>query len=293
MRGIGFYVGHVNYFAHAKALIYSISQNTNLLEKYEIFMAVGNHVSTDSVQFNEAFDPKMTHLVSVEIPVKLRHIPYLDKLIAAQSIESRCDEGLIWLDVESYFCNFKRLLPNEMTGEIYVNPVDKKNIGIAYGASLPFIWQEITSKLGVDLTDFDGVYTGISNEKIYPYFNIGMVWIEVSRGVFSLTVDTLFQMLEMDSVIDDIEKNPLSMIFIHQAVFTVAMLKLYGDLILPLPQKMNYPLHLFEEDANPPDLRQIQSIRYDDFFDKHPLPADLASWFNGQEKNVKSIWYYR
>ncbi|MDH8678813.1 hypothetical protein QE109_11675 [Fusibacter bizertensis] len=97
MRGIGFYVGHVNYFAHANALIYSISMNTNLLEKYEIFMAVGSHVSTDFFKFDESIDLKLAHLVIVEIPVKLRSIPFLDKLIAAQAVEKNVMKDLFGL----------------------------------------------------------------------------------------------------------------------------------------------------------------------------------------------------
>jgi len=293
MRGIGFYVGHVNYFAHANALIYSISMNTNLLEKYEIFMAVGSHVSTDFFKFDKSVDLKLAHLVIVDIPVKLRNIPFLDKLIAAQAVEKKSDEGLIWLDVESYFCNFNYSFQNAKVGKVYVNPVDKKNIGITYGSDLSFIWKEITSELDVDLISFDEVYTRVTNEKIYPYFNLGMVWLEVCKGVFSMTVDALLILLEKDSVIDYIEKSPIDMLFIHQAVFTVAMLKLYGDSILSLPQRMNYPLHLIKEDVNPLELSQVQSIRYDNYFDDNTLPSDLMRWFNGQEKKLKSYWYYK
>jgi hypothetical protein len=80
--------------------------------------------------------------------------------------------------------------------------------------------------------------------------------------------------------------------YIHQAIFTCAILKLYNKSIKPLPYAVDYPLHLHEKTPTPIPFEDVISIRYEDFFEKNNTPYIWKDAFDAVKKDLKVTWYY-
>jgi len=280
MKRIGTFIGHALCLEKARLLYDSLCQNTELIGQYQFTVMTPEHL-------NLTVDVSGVEQINFDLPETCRPIPFADKLFAAAEFECRCDGEYIWLDVDS--CFFKT--PVFPDAKICVNPVDMKNIGIPYGEPLSPMWRLIYDYFGLDIHDVGPVKTIISKDRIYPYYNAGMVRAKKPDGLFGVVRSAMTAFLKIDEIQKQIT-HPLNRIFFHQAVFSCAIMKKYGEAVSPLPHGVNIPLHLLAKDTAPIPFEDVISIRYDDYFDENQPPKRWADFFRGREEALKSVWYY-
>lgn len=277
MYRIGFYIGCKEQINQGKALVESIKNNL----KIEIYIVIPKTLE-------KSISIEGVNIIKVEIPFNLRTIPFIDKIFAASKFEEICKERYIWVDVDTYiFKSFK--LPNKYG--VYINPVDKKNIGDLYGEKRSQIWRITYNYLKIYKNEMF-VNTTISNEKIFPYYNVGMVLVNNKKGLFKNTKISIKKLLSDSLMKELLEKSFANKVFFHQVVFTCCVIKLYRNDTGKLPEGLNYPLHLHNENLNSVNLKDIKSIRYDNFFDNNSPPEEWKGIFNPIKNDLKSTWYY-
>jgi hypothetical protein len=256
-------------------------ENTHLGAEYEIVAVTPKHLNL-SVEI-----PGVTQ-ITVEIAPEYRAIPYLDRMFAAAAFEDVCEDEYIWMDVDSYF--FKHLEFRNST-EIYANPVDKRNIGDIYGEDRSPLWLALFKYFDIaDIYPF--ITTRVTKERIYPYYNNGMVLINKNRALFRTVKDAICVLMTYDNIKRLLQISEQNLIYFHQAVFTCAILKLYHKSIKPLPYAVNYSLDLHEHTPTPVPFEDIISIRYGDYFEQHNPPHIWRYIFEHVKKDLKVTWYY-
>ena len=268
MKRLGFYIAEQEDIKCAERLCRSLYLNTNLGEEYKI---------TAMLPLNSAFavDIQGVENIYFDVPEFAFGIPYVDKICAAAALESAAKEdNYIWLDVDSVFLKSFDV-PSE--SEIYVNPVDIRNIGDLFSTERSPLWRIILDFFKLERDD-EPVVTRISRENIYSYYNAGMVIVNKPTSLFTVTMNAIEELLKDNRIITLINESQRNKIFFHQAVMSAAIIKLYGT-PEALPERVNYPLHLIEKDSAPPDLKNLISIRVEDYFDSHPIPDEWKHSF--------------
>lgn len=307
MNRLGFFVGHVQQLPQALFLIKTFKRHSvysEVLKDYQLTMMVSNEVK--SLISRETLDDIASQAVEISCyhsAQAYQGVPFLDKIEAAANFEQLCNSAYLWMDVDSCFIHPLNEAPfgdnphnsSKDIPEIAVNPVDKRNIGDLYGQMRSRVWLTIAKHLGIEeqsLADQLPLTTRISNELIYPYYNVGMVWVNVSKALFQKSFLALENMLSDPDIQTIVSESMLHKIFIHQVVMSLMIEKLYPQSRIDLPSCLNYPLHLYAQDAHKPNLTDMVSIRYDDYFDENQPPQDLVTYFENDYQVLKSTWYY-
>lgn len=278
MIQIGFFVGHKKYEAHAEVLCKSL-------------LAVYPEAEITAVMpldSNIMLGYESVRNIKTIVPEDLKRLPFGDKVHAASAFEEHIQGESLWVDVDSIFikkANFSK------KNSISVNPVDKRNIGCVFPEPPSDLWHFLYDYFDLETPGF-GVQTTVSREMIYPYYNIGMVYRSDQRKLMKKTRDALMDVTKSGFIKGLMEKSQLYSIFLHQAVFTCILMKLYGSEVDPLPYGLNYPLHLESENAEPIPSNDWLSIRYDHYFDTHPCPEMLLHQVGEKASKLKSVWYY-
>lgn len=256
MLYFGFYV------AREAELEAAYRLNTSIKQQYtgdEIkVMAFTPHESVKAQLLENGIE---THGMTVQ--ERYFKIPFVNKIFAAAVFETICEKmgngTWIWMDVDSYVV---KPLPKMTNAPLVINSVDKKNIGVSYTQPLTKLWKWVYREFDLDALQ-KPVKTQITKERIHPYFNVGMVVINESRGIFNATRQAIEKFVSDHEMLRLIMENDLYAIFMHQAVFTGAVLKAYSGELESLPKGVNYPWHLNHEDLDHLSKAQLISFRYD------------------------------
>jgi hypothetical protein len=263
MKRLGFFIAESKEIKYAEGLCRSLFLNTKLGREYII-----SALLPSNAEYN--VDIEGVENIYFDVPRFTQNIFYADKICAAAALEKASgEEGYIWLDVDSVFLKSFDV-PNE--SDIYINPVDIRNIGDLFSTERSPMWRIILDFFKLN-KEFAPIVTRISRENIYPYYNAGMVIVNRSKGLFSLASNAIEELLKDNRTISLINESQRNKIFFHQAVLSVAICQLYGS-PTPIPEGVNYPLHLIEKDPAPPDLEDLISIRVEDYFDFHLIPKE-------------------
>lgn len=281
MVTIGAFIGHEHYIPHARLLSHSLRVTHPFDDEYELLL-----MAPERILQSELF--LADEVVSVQLPQWSLSIPFADKLYAASVLEALVDGSMLIMDVDSCV-----LQPFDLPEKpIAVNPVDMRNIGELCDGKKDLLWDRIYHYFGIE-REGHSVKTSISGEYISSYYNAGMVYQKEPSGLYTVTIEALQHLLQDPTIRSLLAENSLYRIFIHQAVLSVAMLSLYENSVFPLPQGVNYPLHLYDRDPERPQMGNLKSIRYDTFFDENPCPEQLIKHFEGYEGSLSSFWYYQ
>lgn len=278
---IGFFVGHRHFLPHAISLVESINKN--------IPSALITVVVTEEEYdfFCSAFEVYKLEIIKIN---KYSAYPFIDKIQAAAEFEKSCTHEYLWVDVDSYI-NKKLLF--DMGSSIQINTVDIRNIGIAYKEKLSNLWKRITDHFHIDYTTYDPTKTIISKETIYPYYNIGCVYVRENKNLFQFTFNNIKILLKDDRFLKAIESSILNKIFFHQAVFTAALRHLYdSEEIKSLPRGVNVPIHLYKKNNLKINFNHISSFRYDNYFDNELIDDNLPETLKKKTKLLTMLWYY-
>lgn len=281
MKKLGFFIGHINYLPHATLLYKSMVENTKLCEECEIYAVTPEHLDIP------IHIPGVNQL-KIAVEPGFRVIPFIDKMLAAAAFEKICDDEYIWMDVDSYF--FKNL-EYRVSTEIYANPVDIRNIGDVFGEERSDLWRILFRYFNLaDIYPF--LTTRVSKELIYPYYNVSMVLVNSNKELFQTVKEAIFDLFTYESIKKMINSSELNCTFIHQAIFTCAILKLYNKSIKPLPYGVNYSLSYHEKTPTPIPYADVISIKYDKSIEKNNIPSIWKEVFETVKKDLKITWYY-
>ncbi|MDN5352290.1 MAG: hypothetical protein PWQ12_1210 [Clostridiales bacterium] len=314
MRTFGFFLGHPRGLAHAEALIRSISVSE---PEAAVMAIVPDEMPEEKVYLEKVFEKMhQAGIFSVECvggTTDYLEYPFTDKLMGAARFENACNGESIWLDVDSLVL---QKLPNFKTGHFYVNPVDKKNVGIPFGNAMPqtgkmkpgqgksALWQEAEGYFGFKCSEFDAVETRVTREAIYPYFNVGCVVNGTGVPIFKKAVAALVEIIALKKRFPSVQESFLEKVFLHQVMFTGAVLSAFSQVgvadiyasngkVKRLPKGVNYPIHLLKEDGHKPNPETLYSIRYDTYFDDNSWPESLPEIPDVSAEALKSFWYYQ
>lgn len=282
MTNIGFFIGHKNYIPHAKLLCDSLYKNFAINNGFEIFAMVPDYLNLNLDELN-------VKQVLFTVPADYLHIPFIDKIFAAAAFEDCCSDKYMWLDVDSYF--FKST-DFPAIPDLLINPVDKKNIGDNFNDDQSAFWRIIYDYFDMEL-DLHSVTTTVTKEKIYPYYNVGMVFVNRKKNLFNITKKAIIELLIQENVKYFLISSSKYSIFFHQAVFSCAIIKLYThNKICKLPVGLNYPMHLHYDELSPLSLDHLISIRYDMFFEYNQIPSRWEHIFSDLKSQLVNTWYY-
>ena len=279
---IGFFVGHEHYIPHATLLCKSLLEFFPMGKDCEIVAVIPN-----DLRINLRI-PNVSQ-IRFDIPSAFRHIPFADKIAAAAAFENQCKSRYLWMDVDGYFF---QPVAFPAIPEILINPVDQKNIGDLFKNERSDLWRILYDSFSLSESNAP-VITRVSQERIDPYFNIGMVVVNQKRDLFNISKDAISRLLRREDVKNLLHSSLLHSIFFHQAVLTCAVLQRYeGQRISELPYGTNYPLHLHANNRSPIPLEDLVSIRYDSFFENNEIPAQWKHIFAASKSQLVNTWYY-
>jgi len=277
IKAIGFFVGCQEQCRQAEWLVNSIRRNIAEGDKIRIVSMVPEHLPIRLGLEN-------VEQVGFHVPEFMREVYCADKVLGAAAFEQTVEQRYLWMDVDGIFLRE----PEALWGvEIRVNPVDKKNIGeleVSKEVARDTLWQELYRYFGISegILEAHGqrIRTTVTNESIYPYYNMGMISFLRQKGLFRCAADGLVTLLDRDEIRTALQKERLWAIFFHQAVLSCALIKLYPNgQVAPLPYGMNYPLHLMADRPDRIAKSELISLRYDDYFD-NGIPSEWEDLFH-------------
>jgi len=275
---IGFFIGHEKLVGQAHALVDSINKLSCFADS-EITLVTKKNI----LKYFDNIEIKKMHITNEYL-----EFPFCDKIYAASCFEKENDGEYLWIDVDSYF--FSPIVFNKSV-PILLNAVDMRNIGNLYNEELDEFWSELYGFFNLELTQGKGITT-ITNDEIYPYFNVGMVMVNKNKRIFNTTNNAIREIVKINKIQGILNRSNIHRVFFHQAVFSCVVLDLYKNEYEPLPQGVNYPLHLFDKDKTIQNLSKIKSIRYDNYFNNNQPPKIWKENFKPYENKIKNYWYY-
>lgn len=293
MLVIGFMLNQPHFIPHAQTLIHSIRINGGFLSAAPIFVLHPPTLTPPNLS-----DTNTTFL-SFQTPQNLQSIPFADKISAAQTFEQHLNQipevtEFLWVDIDSLILQPPIAL-KKLSSKINIayRTVDKRNIGIPSTQKLDSFWQSILSHF-----DYHPPvllhYTTVSHEKIHPYINAGFIYARNSNNVFAKTLEAMQILIEDPQIQSQLNASPLHSIFFHQAILTIAILKNFPtQQRAHLADTLNYPLHFHHQLHQ--DLTQIQTLRYDTYFDDFPttqVPKIIKSCLPVECQKLTSFWPY-
>jgi hypothetical protein len=266
---IGFYIKNIEEVEKAKLLISSIQRH---IKHSKIYAITKDEIHLDGCQmiYADIFEHNTLYFV--------------DKLQAASIFESHVFAPYLWIDIDTIFLKPMKDICKEKAA-ICLNPVDIKNIGINENQKMSDLWLKTIEYLELKSMSHT-VKTKISKESIWPYYNIGMVYVNIHRFLFGQSYQKIIELSQNESINKLIFSKPLNQIFYHQMVFSLIVEKLYYQEISELSAYVNYPLHLMEKDSHKPNPNDLISIRYDTFFKQHEVPDFLQNIVNINKKSL-------
>ncbi len=281
---IGFMIGEKTYLSHAIQLVESIQRNGGFLKSSRIVIMIPLHADFE-------VEIPCTEQRTFSIPPEMERIPFVDKMFAASAFESACKGSYLWMDVDSIV--LKEPISILIHNKIGIKAVDKRNIGILQENPLDLIWKELYNYYMLSEKNQHALSTTISREMIHPYFNVGFVCVLEKRGLFQRTCEGILDLIYEDTIKNILDESPVYQVFFHQAVFTCALLKLYSEQersILPI--HINFPLHFYKEMRGEISLLDLQSVRYDSYFETQERDELILNHLSVEPDSLNMKWYY-
>lgn len=292
---IGFMIQNEAMLPHGQLLMKSLTRTS-----YE---SVRIMVPEDEMQLvqilREAYPEKSVLVEPFTVPEGHRKFPFADKLVGAATAESMVDGTLFWMDTDSVV--FGDLSPLELRdGHVFAyRPVDKKLIGCGTEEPLTAFWQQIYGAFELE-DSFEPMETGVEREAIRPYFNAGCFLLKTERKILQFWRDVFYAFIEREELKLFFEEQALYKIFVHQAVFTGAVLaSTTPEERILLPDAVNYPIHFHGLHPLRESVKTSMNLisgRYDTYFNQDeesrdfPFDDETASWMD--ESILQMGWYY-
>ncbi len=170
-----------------------------------------------------------------------------NKVYAAAFIESLVKgtvDSLTFLDSDTIIVNPPVDLFLETTGVVAVRPTDIRGVGQLVSAPLTPYWESVWDVCGVNPPVGWDVSTTVDEQRIYPYFNSGLVTVNPQEGLFQLWRENMDR-LARDERISSLPQRCDERIYLDQAALAATILsKVSQQQTTILDHRYNYPLHL-------------------------------------------------
>jgi len=206
---------------------------------------------------------------------------FVNKFVAGSYIESKFpDATVVFLDSDQIILNPPTgfILPKDI--DVMVRVVDRKNIGVSSENDVEWdYWKALYQAFAINYTTLSQVETS-SGERIYPYFQGGMIISKASNGLFS-------QIKRNYAVVRENKIRPKAgNFFLEQSTYSATISQMQLNYLL-VPNTYNYPLSLHEEISSKvsvQDFTQLHTAHYHDLLTTKPYPNYFDVFLNTTEK---------
>lgn len=279
--------------AQSKLLIYSIRKFGGIIKDADIFSykpRKGKSLKKSTIAFFEKYNVVNNDL---ELNRDYPNYPLANKpIVCAHREELSLADILIFLDSDAFFLHSPDFITNIKPGQLFMRPVDVKNIGtdILFSDTNGGYWQKLYNELGVH--NHRTINTTVDNKEILEYYNSGMIVSTVSNGLFKNWK------INFDRVMSMKLKPNQGLFFVEQSVLsaTISEMKLK---VSPLPKEFNFPIHMSENVKNPSylidRLSDVGHVHYHKIFKnkecENPHFRELSEFESGSVINKKLITF--
>ena len=234
-----------------------------------------------SSKTREALDRFGVKFISSNLNQKMRDYPFANTPYAASFVESLSRglvSTLVYLDSDILCCGPPTELDIGDPIKLAIRPVDRVNIGIRKGISLPDYWKKVFSICNVDESKYWYVKTVSDQQMILAYFNNGVTAANPAYYIFEnwkLNMEKVFEELHLS----ELPKTDFRVHYLDQVVLAATILaNLQMQEVDLLDIRYNYPLtehyYLIKKNGNSP-LRESIFIHYHWIFDQNFFIKEL------------------
>lgn len=267
----------------AKLLIRSLRQNGGQYNKVKIVAyqpRVDHQVSQETLDFYTDHD---VECIKDNLNTDFVRYPIANKILACHHAEINFPEyNLLFLDTDIFFMSEPTLFGSCQENQIFVRPVDIKNVGSNYqNDSNTDYWKNLYSIFNINKEEY--VLTSVTQEKILQYFNAGHIMSQAQNGFFGQWKDNFLKLVQLRLF------PKQGIFFIDQISLALTISKMDMELNI-LPNEYNYPIHRRNQ--------MIRELRIDDMdlivnahyhkmftFGNNPIYNDLNRCENGRVIN--------
>ena len=282
---IGFMCPHPMYLPHARLLIHTIHENGGFLSDSDI------RVMVPEIYYDEVKKGLSVTCDHFRLPEWAKGIPFFDKIYAASLWEESLQGAGLWMDVDSMVIREPKSLQLVEKGRIGVMAVDGKNIGQPYGTPISGIWKDLMAYTQIEQSH-EYVLTRSRKEKLFPYYNAGMIYMTRQEEIFRRTWRLIQETVTGEAWSGLYMKEPLTRIFYHQAALSIILMRDYPKQLDHLALTMNYPIHMEHEMIEKSEMSCIETIRYDTYFSKNHDDIQWASYLLEPQESYQLPWIY-
>ena len=277
--------------AQSKLLVFSIRQFGGVLSTADIYSYSPRENKRPSKSTLRFFEKHNVQHIDTVLNKRYPDYPLANKpAVCAHREKASSADVLIFLDSDSFFLRSPDFIETLQPGEVFMRPVDKRNIGSDKQFSSPNgqYWSTLYTEFGV--SDYRTVQTTVDNQEILEYYNSGVVITSPSAGLFQRWQRSFEIVMERGLQPDH------GFFYTEQSVLsaTISAMKLA---VKPIPNEFNYPVHLINEITDPQyridRFSDIGHAHYHKLFRKtegiNPLHKELSDFQSGRMINEKLI----
>lgn len=209
-----------------------------------------------------------------------------NKVVACADAEERFDfERLVFLDSDMFILQEPALLWSDDPAVVKVRPVERKLAGSTGADEYAGYWEKLLQWAGISRPVY--VTTSLAGERIFGYWNAGVIDVGTQSGFFSHWLRN-FEQLILEGLV-----HPVGMTFMDQIALAVTVQQQQYS-IEELPAPYNFPVNKWltppTEGENGP-LQDIVIAHYHKLFDSYPLsnPFSVPIDANEELKSLEQI----
>jgi hypothetical protein len=278
---------------HAVIFAESIRQFGGAVKEAPIYLYVGDYSDIDIDQTRERLQFLNVMVQTSTAPNDALWFYYAGKVYAAAVAEKKAEKRgsvLVWMDDDTIVLDEPSELLLRPEISFGYRPVMHNRSGTLYGTKPNVFWSRIYEKLKVDYKNHFAMTTPADNQKIYAYFNAGLLVVRPNKGILQRWLNA-FETLYKDSALAKMcRENVEYRIFLHQTALVGAVMNsLERDEMIELSDRYNYPLffeQMFDASQQFGSIEGIKTLRYDIYFrnpdpewyKKLKGPADKIDW---------------
>jgi len=278
---------------HTIILAESIRQFGGAVKDAPIYLYVGDYSDIDIDKTQKKLQSLNVTVLPSTAAEDALWFYYAGKVYAAGIAEKDAEKLakiLVWLHNDTIFLDEpSELLLKPEIGFAYC-PVMHNRSGTLYGTKPGPFWSRIYEKLNIDYSNLFEMTTPADNQKIYAYFNAGLLAVRPEKGILRKW-KTDFEILYKDLILAEMCRTNVEFrIFLHQTALVGAVMNtLNRDEMTGLSDAYNYPLffeQMFDAVHEFDSIEGIKALRYGLYFSDPDSdwdnilkgPADRIEW---------------
>jgi hypothetical protein len=239
-------VGSPEEVAPARLLIDSIQAYGGSMSCYPIIVFTADPVNVPCTELQSA----NVQVIPLELPADIPPYYLRTKVYACAQAEAMAGpsvQSLIWLSPDCLIIKPPVLLQLDEDCDVAIRPVHIKNVGLGSDEPLDDYWSKVYNTVGLDPASFT-VESFVDGQTLRPYYNTHLFAINPARGLCRRWWEIFRELMLDNDFQSGACSDTLHKIFLHQAVFSVLLVKEVGEeRICILPPDYSYPYNLQEQ----------------------------------------------